>query len=129
MRPRTPGRGRLLLASVLLILGGWLPWLYTGAGPVSGIRGAGLWVFYAGLLALAGALLPARLAVAAMVQSVLCAAVALVFPVWQVARVLGLVGTQGWLPGPGLVLTFTGGVLCLFAARDLIGARREVRPG
>lgn len=125
MRPKMPGRRRLLFASALLVLGGWLPWLYTGAGPVSGIRGAGLWVFYAGLLALAGALLPARFAVAALVQSVLCAVVALVFPVWQVARVLGLVGVQGWLPGPGLVMTFTGGVLCLLAARDLRAGVRE----
>jgi hypothetical protein len=121
-----PGQRRLLLASVLLILGGWLPWLYTGAGPVSGVRGAGLWTSYAGLLALAGALLPARWSVVAMIQAVIVAIPAIVLPVWQVVRVLNLVGTQGWAPGPGLVMTFAGGVLCAIAARDLHGARAQV---
>lgn len=119
-----PGQRRLLLASVLLILGGWLPWLYTFAGTVSGIRGAGLYIFYAGLLALAGALLPPRLCTLALVQAVLVAVPGVVLPVWQVVRMLTLVGTQGWAPGPGLVMTFAGGVLCAIAARDLHRSRQ-----
>lgn len=125
VRRRAPGQRRLLLASVLLILGGWLPWLYTGVGPVSGIRGAGLWIFYAGLLALAGALLPGRFSMLALVQAVIVAVPAIVLPVWQLLRVLSLVGTQGWLPGPGLVMTFAGGVLCAIAARDLLRTRQD----
>lgn len=124
MRSRVPGQGRLLLAAALLVVGGWLPWLYTGAGPVSGIRGPGLWTFYAGLLALAGGLLPARWSVAAMVQGVVCAVVAIGLTLWQVAHVLGLVGTQGWAPGPGLVMTFAGGVLCAVGARQIQTSRR-----
>ncbi|CAN5467498.1 hypothetical protein BH23ACT6_BH23ACT6_09850 [soil metagenome] len=112
-----------MLASLLLIFGGWLPWLYTGLGTISGARGAGLWVFYAGLLALAGGLLPPRFATASLLQAVIVAATAIVLPVWQVGRVLALVGTQGWLPGPGLVMSFFGGVLCALAARDLLVAR------
>ncbi len=123
MRKRPSGQRRLLLASVALILGGWLPWLYTGVGAISGARGAGLWVFYAGLLALAGALLPPRFARASLVQAIGVAVVAMVLPLWQVWRMLDLVGLQGWLPGPGLVMSFFGGVLCTLAARDLLAER------
>ncbi len=108
-----------------MVFGGWLPWLYTPAGTISGIRGAGLWVFYSALLALAGALLPPRFRSAAMIQGVLVAAVGIVLPVWQVWRVFALVGTAGWAPGPGLVMTFGGGVLCALAARDLFADRSQ----
>lgn len=122
---RAPGQGRLLLAAGMLVLGGFLPWVYTYAGPVSGAVGAGLWVFYAGMLALAGGLVPAhRLRMVILVQSVLCGLVALGLPLWQVVHLVRLVGFQGWLPGPGLVLSAFGGVLCLLAARQL----SEVRP-
>lgn len=121
-----PGQRRLLLAAVLLILGGWLPWLYTGAGPISGIRGAGLWIFYAGILALAGAVLPPRFGTAAMIQAAIVAAAGIALPLWQVLRVLNLVGVQGWAPGPGLVLSFAGGVLCAIATRELYRARQAV---
>lgn len=83
------------------------------------MRGPGLWTFYASLLALAGALLPPRFRVAALVQAVFVAIVAVAFPVWQVGRVITLVGFGGWAPGPGLVMTLGGGVLCAVAARDL----------
>jgi hypothetical protein len=120
---RLSGQRRLLAASLLLIFGGWLPWLYTGVGTISGARGAGLWVFYAGLLALAGGLLPPRFSTASLVQAALVAVVGMILPLWQVGRMLSLVGTQGWLPGPGLVMSFFGGLLCALAARDLLAAR------
>ena len=123
MQKRLSGQRRLLLASLLLIFGGWLPWLYTGVGTISGARGAGLWVFYAGLLALAGGLLGPRWATLSLVQGAVVAVVAMVLPLWQVVRIVSLVGLQGWLPGPGLVMSFFGGVLCALAARDLFTAR------
>lgn len=86
-------------------------------------------MFYAGLLALAGALLPPRFGLAALVQAVVVALVAMGLPLWQVWRVLNLVGTQGWLPGPGLVMSFFGGVLCALAARDLLAERSAGAPG
>ncbi|MFK5690889.1 hypothetical protein ACI3EY_14610 [Ornithinimicrobium sp. LYQ92] len=116
---RAPGQLRLLAAGAFMALGGWLPWVYTQAGAVSGAVGGGLWVFYVGMLAIAGALLPPRLHRVAMVQAALSAVVAIVLPVWQVVHVLQLVGVQGWLPGPGLVLSAFGGVLALIAARQL----------
>ena len=122
---RAPGQGRLLLAAGMMVLGGFLPWVYTYAGPVSGAVGAGLWVFYAGLVALAGGMVPAaRLRTVIIAQSVVCGLVALGLTLWQVVHVLSLVGLQGWMPGPGLVLSAFGGVLCLLAARQLA----QVRP-
>ena len=118
---RAPGQGRLLLAAGMMALGGFLPWVYTHLGPVSGAVGAGLWVFYAGLLALAGGLLPAaRLRTLVIGQALLCGAVGVGLPVWQVVSLLSRVGLQGWMPGPGLVLSAFGGVLCLLAARQLM---------
>lgn len=98
-------------------VGAFLPWIYTGVGAVSGARGAGLWVFYAATLGLAGALVPFR-RIAALQATVLAVA-ALGLAVWQVVHLVSLVGVQGWLPGPGLVLTLGGGVLAAVAARSL----------
>lgn len=103
-----------------MALGGWLPWVYTQVGPVSGAVGAGLWVFYVSLLALAAGILPPRLRILMVVQALVSGVVAIALPVWQVVHVLGLVGTEGWLPGPGLVLSAAGGVLALVAARQLL---------
>lgn len=103
------------------MLGGVLPWLSTGAGPVSGATGAGLWAFYAGALGLAGALVPWRRP--AVVQAGILAVVAVLLPVWQLVHVYSLVGLQGWLPGPGLVMVLGGGVLAGTAARSLATGR------
>ncbi len=116
-RRMEPGRGRLLLASGMAVVGGFLPWIYTAIGTVSGGRGAGLWVAYAAMVGLAGALLPMRRVAA--VQGFVLAAVALVLPAWQVVHLLGLVGFAGWMPGPGLVMSFGAGVLAALGSRQL----------
>ncbi len=110
------GRGQkhLLGASLMVVLGSFLPWLLTGVGSFSGARGAGLWTFYAACLGVAGALVPSRRAAA--VQAALLAVVAIALPAWQVIHVVGLVGFAGWAPGPGLVLVAGGGVLAGVAA-------------
>jgi hypothetical protein len=118
-----PGQGRLLGAAALIIVGALLPWFYGPTGPVNGMRGPGLWTFYAAMLALAGGLVPPRLRVLAAVQGALTGLIALALPVWQAVHLLQLVGTQGWAPGPGLVMTAAGGVLCFVAARQLFVAR------
>lgn len=117
---RLPGQMRLLVAGLFMILGGWLPWVYTSAGVVViGAVGAGLWVFYAGLLAVAGGLLPRGLRTMALVQAVLVGVVAIALPVWQLVHLWNLVGFEGWAPGPGLALSIMGGALALIAARQL----------
>lgn len=132
MRRRPPGRMRLLGAGAFMALGGWLPWLYTELGTVSGAVGLsrtlvlgvapGLWVFYFALLAVAGGILPARLQTAAVIQGVIAGVVGLALPVWQAVQLLMLVGTEGWMPGPGLVMSAFGGILALTAVRQMLQA-------
>lgn len=101
----------------MVLFGSFLPWVDTAVGSVSGARGPGLWTFYAAMLGLAGALMPNRRVAA--VQAAIFAAVAMLVPIWQVVHLLNLVGTEGWLPGPGLVLVLGGAVLAGSAAAQL----------
>ena len=112
-----PAKRRLAGAVAMVAFGSFLPWIDTAVGSVSGARGAGLWTFYAAMLGLAGALMPMRRVAA--VQAAIFAAVALLVPAWQVVHLLNLVGTDGWLPGPGLLLVAGGGVLAAIAAAQL----------
>jgi ribulose 1,5-bisphosphate carboxylase large subunit-like protein len=116
-----PGQGTLLVAALLVALGAVLPWVQTVAGNVSGMRGPGLWTFYAAALGVAGGLVPSRRAAAVQGGALAVAAVGLA--AWQVVHLLRLVGTAGWVPGPGLVLTVGGGVLAGAAARTLLARR------
>ena len=112
-----PGRKRLLWASLMALVGGFMPWVMTEVGNIAGYRGAGLWVAYASMLGLAGAMLPMRRVAA--VQGFILAAVAVALPLWQVVHLFSLVGFAGWMPGPGLVLSLGGGVLAGVGARQL----------
>jgi hypothetical protein len=116
-RPRSRATRRLLGAAVMVLLGAFLPWIYTGVGSVVGIRGAGLWTMYAAVLGIAGAVIR-RPRVSAVHAGVL-GAVAVGLSLWQVVHLVSLVGFAGWMPGPGLVLTLGGGVLAATAARTL----------
>lgn len=101
----------------MVLIGAWMPWIYTGLGSVAGIRGAGLWTMYAAVLGLAGAIIrrPRLAAVHAGALAVVATGLAL----WQVVHLFSLVGFEGWMPGPGIVLTLGGGVLAATAARSL----------
>ena len=101
----------------LVLLGAWLPWIYTGLGSVAGVRGAGLWTMYAAVLGIAGAII--RKPRLAAVHAAALAVGAVALPAWQVVHLRSLVGFAGWMPGPGLVLTLGGGVLAATAARSL----------
>ncbi|SOC57920.1 hypothetical protein [Ornithinimicrobium cerasi] len=126
-RRRMPGQLRLLAASVMMLVGAFLPWLYTPLGTVTGMRGPGLWTATVGLLALAGALVPIRFL--AIGQALVAAAVCVVLPLWQFFHVFRLVGMQGWVPGPGLVLTLAGGVLAAVAGWQLWSLRPRADAG
>ncbi|QYJ03153.1 hypothetical protein KUV85_12505 [Nocardioides panacisoli] len=108
-----PARKRLIGAVVLVMLGSFLPWVYLVGIPVSGAGGPGLWTFYTGTLGLAAVLMPwPRVAAGhAAVMSAVC----LVLPSWQIGHVLQY-GFGGWMPGPGLVMVFFGGVVALQCA-------------
>lgn len=120
-RRKMPGQMRLLAASAMILVGAFIPWLYTPLGNITGMRGPGLWTATVGVLALAGALVPVR--VLAILQAVAAAVICVVLPVWQFLRLFNLVGMEGWMPGPGLVLTLTGGVLAGVAAWQLWSLR------
>lgn len=107
----------------MVIMGSFMPWIDTAAGAISGARGAGLWTFYASMLGLAGGMVPSRRL--AGLQAAVFAAVAIILPSWQAVHLLRLVGFSGWLPGPGLVLVFGGGVLAATAARRLLRPEPE----
>lgn len=119
-RRTLPGRGKLFGAVAMVAIGSFMPWIDTAAGQVSGAGGAGLWTFYAALLGLAAALVPIR--TLRLVQGAVFAVVAVGLPVWQVVHLLSLVGTSGWLPGPGLVLVVGGGCLAAVAVREMYAA-------
>lgn len=122
---RSPASRRLLAAALLILVGAFLPWLATGAGNVSGVRGAGLWTMYAAVLGLAGAAIRSH-RLAALHAAVL-AVVAITLPLWQVVHLVSLVGFAGWVPGPGLVMTVGGGVLAGSAALTLFRASEAGR--
>ncbi|WP_256842979.1 hypothetical protein [Ornithinimicrobium cryptoxanthini] len=115
---KMPGQKRMLGASVMILVGAFLPWLYTPLGNFTGMNGPGLWTATVGMLALAGALVPLRRL--AIGQALIAAAVAVVIPVWQFWHMFSLVGFAGWMPGPGLLLTAVGGLLCGIAAWQLL---------
>lgn len=122
-RPRAgvhPQRKRLGIAVLMVVLGSFLPWLDTAVGSISGARGPGLWTFYAAMIGLAGALVP-RPRIAG-IQAALMAVVCVLLPLWQLQRAISLLGMEGWLPGPGIVLVLGGGVLAASAARRLLTA-------
>ena len=119
-RPRAriePARKRLLIAFGMVALGSLLPWIDTPLGTILGTRGAGLWTFYASMLALTGAFLPWRRVAA--IQAWIVALVAIALPLWQLVHLLTLVGLGGWMPGPGILLVFGGGVVAAGAAWKL----------
>lgn len=101
----------------LVIVGSFLPWLFVGGIGVSGAGGPGLWTFYASMLGLAAVLMPWHRGGA--VCAAVMAATAIGLPVWQVVHIVGLVGFAGWMPGPGLVMVFFGGVLAVGSAIKL----------
>lgn len=125
-RRKMPGQMRLLAASAMMLVGAFIPWLYTPVGNITGMRGPGLWTATVAMLALAGALVPLR--ILAALQAIAAAAVCIVLPIWQFLHMFNLVGMEGWLPGPGLVLTLAGGVLAAVAAWQLWTFRRAPDP-
>lgn len=106
------------MAVALVMFGSFLPWVHTALGNLSGAGGPGVWTFYASMLGLAGALLPLRRLAAA--QAGILAATATALPLWQLVRIVDTVGFGGWMPGPGMVLVFGGGVLAGVAAAQLL---------
>ncbi|QVQ52094.1 hypothetical protein J4H86_25845 [Spiractinospora alimapuensis] len=111
----------MFLGGGLLSLGAFLPWVLTPLGNHSGMGGPGLWVLCAGVIAIAGGLLPYR--TLALVHALVPAAVSGILVGWQCVHLIQLsAATDSWgkaLPGIGMVLVAGGVVLLLRAARRI----------
>lgn len=120
-RPRWPyaghGQQTLSWASVLITVGAFLPWVMTGVGNFTGMRGAGSWTVFAGVLGLGASMMRSRRLV--LLHAVGIAGIAIVLPAWQLVHMLSLVGVRGWLPGIGLLMTLGAGIVIARAAMEL----------
>jgi hypothetical protein len=104
----------LLLASLAVAVGSFLPWVVVGQLQVAGWRGGGLWTFYAATVGVAGALVPRRALAAG--SALVAGGLATGIGCWQVLHLAVRVGFEGWHPGLGLVAVIVGGVISLRSA-------------
>jgi hypothetical protein len=120
-RPRWPyaghGQQTLLWASILITVGAFLPWLMTSFGTFGGMRGAGTWTVFAGVIGIGASLMRRRRWVE--LHAIAIAVIAIALPLWQVVHLVGMVGFRGWLPGIGLIMTLVGGVAIARATLEL----------
>lgn len=112
-----PAQSRLLLASLGIGVGSFLPWVDTAFGNFTGMAGPGVWTLYAAILGIAGALV--RRGRLAAVHAAATGAVAVILPVWQGLRLLGTCGGGACAPSTGLVLVLIGGGIALAQVRAL----------
>lgn len=106
-----PRQRMLALLAAGVIVGSFMPWIETGLGTYRGFAGPGQWLFYAGVLGLGAGLVPVR--ALALVQGAVMAVAAIALPLWQIGRLVRLVGFQGWSPGLGLMLILGCGVMAV----------------
>lgn len=112
-----PAQGRLLLASLGIGLGSFLPWVDTAVGSFTGMAGPGVWSLYAAVLGVAGALVRRHRLAAA--HAAVAGAVAVALPVWQGLRLLSICTGGACLPAPGLLLVLLAGGVALAQVRRL----------
>lgn len=112
-----PAQGRLLLASLAIGVGSFLPWVDTAFGNFTGMAGPGVWTLYAAILGIAGALV--RRGRLAAVHAAATGFVAVVLPAWQGLRLLDTCGGGACAPSTGLVLVLIGGGVALAQVRAL----------
>lgn len=117
------GRGQkwLLGASLLIVVGSFLPWVTFGTlATINGLQTAGLWTFYLGTLGIAGALVPWRSV--AIAQGAIAAVAALALPAWQMWHLYST-DLDGWQPGIGALICVAGGSLAARAVILLVSGR------
>lgn len=109
-----PAQKRLLLASLIIVVASFLPWVDTAVGRFSGMAGPGVWTMYAGVAGLAGSLVRSRRL--ALGHAVVTGVAAVLLPVWQLARLARLCTLDACMPSTGLWLVLAAGALALTAA-------------
>lgn len=125
--PRWPYLGapqkRMIVASILVLVGAVTPWVEHLGGTVLGVQGAGVWTLAAGGIGLAGALFRRRPVV--VVHAAVLAITPLVLGGWQTARLVAIgCDFRVCAPSFGLLLTIAGGGLAAAATWRL--ARGQV---
>ena len=115
-RRRLPvhGRGAMAIASLLVLVAAFLPWVQTQLGTFWGLDGPGRWTLYAAIIGLAGTLHQRRSLL--VVHALVVATVSFGLAGWQILRLLSVCPPNGCLPGIGLLLTLFGAALALRAA-------------
>lgn len=112
-----PPQVLLLIAGFVTVGASFLPWLPTVIGDLGG--NSGLLTFYAGIIAVPGAIW--RRARVVFAHAVILAVPGLLLPLyrlaWAARRLPGF--GEAWLPGPGLVLVAISGGVALYAAIQL----------
>lgn len=104
----------LLLSSLAITVGSFLPWVVVGDLQMAGYHGGGLWTFYCASLGIAGALVRRRQLAAT--SAAVAGAAAVGIGAWQVVRLVRRLGLTGWHPGVGLAIVIVGGVIALRSA-------------
>ena len=115
-----PKQKLLLLLSLGVTVGAFMPWLETAVGTYRGFAGPGQYLFYAGVLGLGAGLVPVKSL--AVLQGAVVSSAAIFLPLWQAAKLFSKVGFDGWAPGTGMMLVLGCGIM---AARTTISMARS----
>lgn len=118
-------QSRLLLASLAIGVGSFLPWVDTAFGSFTGMAGPGVWTLYAAVLGIAGSLV--RRGRLAALHAAATGAVAVLLPVWQGLTLVDTCAGGACAPGTGLVLVLMAGATALVQVRPLWRAAPEPR--
>lgn len=102
----------LLLAAIAILAGTSLPWAIILGKALWGTPLAVSWTLWGGIMVLASAAVPSRKIVIA--SALIGGAVAVYFGIWQATRIVSKCFSFECLPGPGLGLLLTGGVVALY---------------
>lgn len=99
----------LLLISLGVMVGSFMPWIETGFGSLGAFAGPGQYTFYAAFLGMGAGLVPIR--ILAIGQGAIMAGAAIILPIWQAWHLWSQVGFQGWVPGIGMMLVLGCGLM------------------
>lgn len=114
----------MLVGAIAIFLGTALPWGLVLGNALWGSSAALTWTLAAGSATLGGSIVPSRLL--ALLSGAFGGAVAVVFAVWQTARILDRCPLSfDCLPGPGLGLLLAGGVAALYPCARILGLKLQ----
>ncbi len=120
--PYLPAQQVVLVAGLVIIAGTALPWAVVLGQSLWGSPLAIMWSFWAGLITLAGSAV--RWRVLAFVSATAGGVTAIVFAVWQTARIVDRCPLSlDCVPGPGLGFLLAGGGAALWWSARLFRRR------